>query len=152
MIKSWISRYSSLLSRFARGEDLLLLLIRLTLGVLFTQSGWGKLQNIERVIEYFQQLGIPGAAIQAPFVAGVELICGTALLFGLFSAIFAAPLVCIMVVAMLTARRDDIDSIKALTEVTEFLYLLLLFMVIVRGSGKWSVGYWLGRKRSASAK
>lgn len=152
MIKSWISRYSSLLARFSRFEDTLLFVIRLTLGTLFIQSGWGKFQKIDGVIEYFQRLGIPGAAIQAPFVAGVEFVCGLALFFGLFSALFAIPLVCVMVVAMATARRDDLDSVRSLPEVNEFLYLLLLLVVMVRGSGKWSVGYWLGRQKSNASK
>lgn len=145
-------RYNGVRTKFAHGEDFLLFLIRMTLGILFAQSGWGKLQNIARVVEYFQQLGIPGAAIQAPFVAGVEFVCGITLFLGIFSAIFAIPLAGIMVVAMVTARRDDIDSIKSLTEVTEFLYLLLLSVIIVRGSGKWSIGYWIARKQNVSGK
>ena len=49
---------------------------RMALGWVFVQSGWGKLHNLPRVVEYFSSLGIPAPQLQAPFVAGVELVGG----------------------------------------------------------------------------
>ena len=42
---------------------------RMTLGLVFIESGWGKLHNLEKVTSYFTELGIPFASIQAPTVA-----------------------------------------------------------------------------------
>ena len=52
------------------------LLVRLSVGVVFAQSGWGKLHDLQRVIDYFTSLGIPYANLQAPFVAGLEFTGG----------------------------------------------------------------------------
>ena len=35
------------------------LIARLTVGYVFMLTGWGKLQNLDRVTEYFTSLGIP---------------------------------------------------------------------------------------------
>ncbi len=50
----------------------LLLALRLYWGFLFAQTGWGKLQNLERVTGYFTSLGIPFPHANAIFVAGLE--------------------------------------------------------------------------------
>src|SRR5262245_44452324 len=49
---------------------------RLTLGVVFALSGWGKLHGLDQVTQYFTELGIPAPAFQAAFVSGVELVGG----------------------------------------------------------------------------
>jgi hypothetical protein len=46
------------------------LLARITIGAVFIESGWGKLHNLPKVIDFFHSLGIPYAEVQAPFVAG----------------------------------------------------------------------------------
>ena len=51
-------------------------LARVTVGVVFAASGWGKLQNLEQVTGFFTDLGIPAAAFQARLVAGTELVGG----------------------------------------------------------------------------
>lgn len=66
---------------------------RLALGWVFVQSGWGKLHNLENAIGYFDSLGIPATHLQAPFVAGVELVGGVLLLgFGTLAAFGAGHL------------------------------------------------------------
>src|SRR2546430_426102 len=84
------------------------LLTRITVGWIMVESGWGKLHNLPKIVEFFQSLGIPGASFQAPFVAGVELVGGILLILGLFSRIAAIPLSITMVVAILTAKRDEL--------------------------------------------
>ncbi len=81
---------------------------RLALGWVFVQSGWGKLHNLPQVVDYFTSLGIPAPHLQAPFVAGVELVGGPSLLGGLFTRVVSVPLAMTMVVALLTAKRADI--------------------------------------------
>ena len=48
--------------------DVLLLVLRLTWGWQFFQTGLGKLRNIGRVITFFTSLGIPAPAASAYFV------------------------------------------------------------------------------------
>jgi len=47
-------------------------LARLCLGLVFFNSGWGKLHGLSEVIEYFRSLGIPAPEIQAPLAAGTS--------------------------------------------------------------------------------
>jgi putative oxidoreductase len=83
---------------------------RLVVGWVFVSSGWGKLQNLEGVVAFFRDLGIPVPELQAPFVAGTELVCGALLLAGLATRLAALPLGVVMAVASATALRDRIDG------------------------------------------
>ncbi len=122
------------------------LLARISIGYIFLQSGWGKLQHLDKVIAFFTSLGIPAANIQAPFVAGVELVGGTLVLIGLLTRVASVPLIGTMVVAILTAKRGDIHELSDLLFMPEFLFIILLLGLIVKGAGVVSVDYILGRR------
>src|SRR5580704_11375892 len=85
-----------------------LLLVRLTVGVVFIQSGWGKLHSLDKVTDFFTSLKIPAPAFQAHLVATTEFVGGTLVLVGLFARLAAVPLMFTMVVAILTAKGDDL--------------------------------------------
>ena len=123
-------------------------LARLTLGGVFLLSGWGKLHHLDDVIEFFGSLGIPAPQIQAPFAAGVEFVCGALLLAGLFTRLAAVPLVVVMIVAIATARREELTSLGVLFGFIEYLYIVLLLYVAVEGPGPLSLDALL-RRRSA---
>ena len=72
---------------------------RLCVGLVFVTTGFGKLQHLDRVIEFFRSLGIPAPELQAPFVAATELSCGLLLILGLATRFAAIPLAITMVVA-----------------------------------------------------
>lgn len=122
------------------------LIIRLVMGWIFLNAGWGKLNNLSHVVEFFQSLGIPFASVQAPFVAIVEFLGGIALILGVCSRFVALPLAITMIVALLTAKKEAIDSFTTLLGVEDFLYLLLLVAVMGMGSGSVSLDYWMCRK------
>ena len=125
---------------------------RLTIGWVFVQSGWGKLHNLPKVIEYFASLGIPAPQLQAPFVAGVELVGGLLILAGLFTRVAAIPLAATMVVALLTAKRPDISNASDLFGTVEFLYLLGLGFLAALGPGVLSLDAILVRRLGWSDK
>ena len=120
-------------------------LARLTLGWVFLMSGWGKLHHLDDIIDFFESLHIPAAHLQAPFVAGVEFVCGTLLLLGLFTRLAAVPLVITMIVAILTARREELTSIDALFGFIEYLYIVLLLYLAAEGPGPLSLDALRGR-------
>ena len=124
---------------------------RLALGWVFVQSGWGKLHDLPRVIGYFTSLGIPAPHLQAPFVAGVELVGGLLLLGGLFTRIVSIPLAMTMVVALLTAKRPDIATAGDLYGTVEFLYLLGLGFLAAFGAGLLSLDEILVRRFTPAA-
>lgn len=108
---------------------------RLGVGLVFVSTGWGKLQNIDRVIEFFRSLGIPAPELQAPFVAGTEFVCGALILAG-FAARFAAiPLMITMLVAIRTALWPELEGVVDLAGREEFLLFLLLGWIAVAGAG-----------------
>ena len=99
---------------------------RVTVGAMFVSTGWGKLHHLDRVIEFFQSLGIPAAEYQAPFVAATELSCGLLLVAGLATRFAAVPLIVTMLVALPTALWPDLEGVIDLFGKEEFLFIVLL--------------------------
>lgn len=134
------------------------LLARLVIGLVFVKTGWGKLQNLEPVVEYFRSLGIPAAEIQAPFAASMELVCGALVLLGLFTRLAAIPLIVIMIVALKTAFGEQlsaagggIDWLNELFGLSEFLYVTLLVWLAIAGAGALSLDRaFFGRARAST--
>lgn len=129
-----------------RVRDLVPLLARFVVGLVFTLSGWGKLHDLDKVVEYFRSLGIPAAELQAPFAAGTELVCGVLLLAGLATRLAAVPLIVVMLVALKTAfgaelgaASGPLDFANTLFGLAEFLYVVLLVGLALGGAGRWSL-------------
>jgi putative oxidoreductase len=118
---------------------------RLTVGWVFLESGWGKLHDLPKVIDYFASLGIPAPAIQAPFVAAIEFTCGGLLLAGVATRVVALPLIAVMLVALATALRDQIESASDLFGLAEFCYVVLLLGLVSSGAGPLSLDALLAR-------
>jgi putative oxidoreductase len=114
-------------------------LARWTVGWIFVLSGWGKLHNLDQVIQYFGELGIPHPELQAPFAVGTELVCGTLVLIGLFTRIASVPLIITMMVAILTAQKDNVGSVGDLFGLIEWCYIALLVWLGVAGPGPLSL-------------
>jgi putative oxidoreductase len=146
MIRTVLAARSLVLRAASALSWLPLAAARLALGVVFVQSGWGKLHDLPRVVGYFASLGIPAPQLQAPFVAGVELAGGALLLAGLFTRVASVPLAATMVVALLTAKRADVASASDLFGTVEFLYLLLLGALAAFGGGALSLDALLVRR------
>ena len=122
------------------------LLARITLGYVFIESGWGKLHHLDKVVAFFTELGIPAANIQAPFVAGVEFVCGTAVLLGILTRLASIPLIGTMVVAIITAKRAELAGLSDLFGFIEYLYIVLLAWLVVDGPGAISIDrIWCGK-------
>ena len=117
------------------------LLARISIGVIFVQSGWGKLHHLDKVVQFFTSLGIPAPQLQAPFVAGVELVGGALVLVGLFTRVASVPLIGTMAVAILTAKRGELHAAWDLLFMPEFLFIVLLIWLMVAGAGALSADF-----------
>lgn len=111
------------------------LVARVAVGWTFMLTGWGKLHDLAKVVDFFRELGIPYPELQAPFVASVELGCGTLFLLGLFSRVAALPLIGTMVVAIATAQWENVASFGDLYGLTEFLYIVIFAWIAIGGPG-----------------
>lgn len=132
------------------------LFARLVVGWSFMWSGWQKLNLLPTMIERFTAWGIPFPEIMTPFACGVELVGGFLLLIGLFTRLAAAPLVIVMIVAIVSAKWGEIDSLDSLLWFNETAYMALFGWLAVAGPGPVSLDYlltwWAGeRKASPSA-
>lgn len=112
---------------------------RVTLGLVFIESGWGKLHHLDKVTAFFTELGIPAPGLQAPFVSSVELVGGLLVLLGKGSRIASVLLAATMVVAILTAKRADLMGVTGLFGIIEWTYLVLLGWLAVNGPGALSL-------------
>ena len=112
---------------------------RLTVGLVFLQSGWGKLHDLEKVTNYFTQLGLAVPAFQARLASTAELVFGGLLLIGFATRFAAVPLIVIMCVAIRTALWEQVDGLGSLVGLTEFAYIALLLCLGTNGAGPLSL-------------
>jgi putative oxidoreductase len=126
------------------------LFARITVGWVFMWSGWGKLHALPQVTENFVGWGIPLPNLLAPFVSGVEFFGGLFLLVGLLSRISAGALGITMIVAIVSAKWSDVDSLETLLGFDEFEYLALFLWIAIAGPGPLSVDRLLQRRYERS--
>jgi putative oxidoreductase len=124
---------------------------RLSVGLLFVSTGWGKVHSLAKVTAFFVKLGIPAPGLNAVVVGYSELICGSLLVVGLCTRLATLPLIVSMVVAILTAKLSDIHDLFDLVGADEFTYLCVLVMLFIIGPGLLSadevlVRRWFGRE------
>jgi putative oxidoreductase len=139
MLRHLTRAYDRVVQRAQSARDLPLLVARVSVGWVFVESGWGKLHNLSAVIGYFRDLGIPAPGLEAPFVAGVELVCGALVLAGLATRLAAVPLIATMTVAIVTAKAEEIGSVSDVFGFAEYLYGLALLFLVVEGAGRVSL-------------
>jgi putative oxidoreductase len=120
-------------------------LARLTVGLVFFQSGWGKLHDLESVAKYFGELGIPHPALQATVASTAEFLCGGLLLLGLATRFAVVPLIVTMCVAIATAQWENVDGLGSLVGLLEFAYIGLLVWLGTDGPGPLSLDHLLAR-------
>ena len=142
LVTSWVK----LTAQLDKLSWLVPLVVRVSVGIAFVVTGWGKLHDLDTIIGYFTKLGIPAPQLQAAFVAGLEFFGGLALILGLGARLFAAPMMFTMVVAIATAKRDKIDDWYDLFDFIEWHYLVFFLIIALIGAGPVSLDYLLGKK------
>ena len=139
-----IDRMYALFLRAANSlQSPFLLAIRLYWGWQFWQTGWGKLSNISRPIEYFTSLGIPAPAFTAHFIGLLEAGGGILLMLGLASRLIALPLVVDMIMAYVIADRDALHAIFSKQDdfykADPFTFLFASLIILIFGPGWFSL-------------
>jgi len=136
---------------FDRLRSPLLLALRLIFGWGLFQTGKGKLENIDRFIDFLTRLHIPMPVANAYFVASLECVGGLLLMLGLASRLICIPLTINFIVAFLTADRESVVNFfkdqEAFTNAAPFLYLLVSLLVLAFGPGVFSIDALIRRMR-----
>lgn len=121
-------------------QSTVLLLVRVSMGWGFFLTGKGKLLNLERTTRFFDSLELPLPKFQAILAGSTEMAGGLLLLAGLGTRLISVPLAFTMVVAYLTAHRDEaFASLSDFTDQAPFPFLMAALVTLAFGAGKFSV-------------
>jgi len=119
------------------------LAVRIVVGWVFLWSGWEKLQILPTMVKRFADWGIPAPEIMAPFASGVELVGGILLLIGLLTRFAAVPMMIVMLVAIVSAKSGDVDSLETLLGFEEVSYFVMFAWLAIAGPGPVSVDHFV---------
>jgi putative oxidoreductase len=138
------------------------ILLRGAVGGVFVVSGATKFLFDNQGPGRFAKIGFPAARELASFVGGVEIVCGTLLVAGLFARLAAVPLVVDMIVALVTTKipllfgaGPEPVAAPPRTGFWAFAYqarldttmLLACVYIVAAGAGLWSIDAILARRR-----
>ena len=129
-------------------------LARLTVGLIFIGTGWGKLHSLGDVTDFFTSLHIPAPGFNARLAAGTEFFGGLLVLVGLGTRLASLPLAFTMVIAIVSAKRADVTGLTALVGFEEWSYIVFFLWLAVAGAGPLSLdrllGWWWRGQASSS--
>lgn len=124
------------------------MLIRLLVGLVFISEGIQKfLFPVSLGAGRFLKIGIPAPHLLAPFVGGVEILCGSLLVLGLLSRLAALPLLAVISVAIATTKlpmlfAGNFWGMAHEARADYSMFMGLLFLLVV-GAGSFSIDHYL---------
>lgn len=128
-------------------RDLPLLFIRLILAVGFFGPAMMKWKDIGAIADWFGTLGIPFPTLNAYLAAGTEVLGVILLTLGLFTGIISIPLIITMIVAIVTVHLNNGFEAGNNGFEIPLYYIIMLFTLLVFGSGRISLDNWIVKKR-----
>ncbi|MFN8321859.1 MAG: DoxX family protein [Chitinophagales bacterium] len=137
MLSSFLSTKTSQLQ-----NNVSLLLLRVTLGVLMIPHGYQKMVKFAELEPQFMEFLGLSKSISLSLTIGAELFCSILLVAGLFTRFSLIPLIVAMIVAVFKAHNGELfgDGEHA------FLYLAGYSALLIAGAGKFSADSWLLKK------
>ena len=134
----------------AKLESPFLLLVRVYWGWQFSQSGWGRLHNVDRATGFFASLHIPAPHITVIFISLLEFVGGILLIAGLATRFIGLLLAVDMIVAYLTtdltALRTILSNPDNLYNDAAYTFLFASLIALIFGAGRFSVDYLIWRR------
>jgi putative oxidoreductase len=128
-----------------------LLLVRVYWGWQFSQSGWGRLHNLDRATSFFASLNIPAPHFTVICISLLEFVGGILLIAGLATRLIGLLLAIDMIVAYLTT---DLTALKTILSNPDNLYndaaytfLFASLIALIFGAGRYSVDYLIWRRQ-----
>lgn len=143
--------YNKFLEGTGKLKDVPLFLFRWILAVGFFGPAMMKIKNLESVAEWFGSMNYPLPMVSAS-LAMVAEVAGVILLFlGFRTRIIAIPLIFVMMVAIFTTHISNGFAAGDNGFEIPLYYALMLFALVVYGSGRYSLDHLLEKSSSRSA-
>ena len=127
-------------------HDVQQLLFRFILVIGFYGPAMMKVKNLEGVAEWFGSMSYPFPMVSAILAMSTEVLGIVLLTLGLGTRIIAIPMMFIMVVAIFTTHISNGFAAGDNGFEIPLYYLLMLFALVVYGSGRFSLDHLLDRK------
>lgn len=130
------------------------IIIRLMVGIVFLSEGVQKfLFPAIRGAGRFEKIGFPSPEFLGSFVGSLEIISGGLILLGLITRLASIPLIIIMLVAITTTKIEILGN-GGFWEMmhnsrTDWAMLLGSFFLLIKGSGKFSVDWYIINRKNA---
>ncbi len=122
-------------------QDFSLLFLRLILAYGFYDPATMKWSDIDAVAEWFGSMGYPLPTLQAYMAASTEALGVLLLTLGLATRLISIPLIIVMIVAIVTVHLPHGFSSGDNGFEIPLYYILMLFVLIAHGAGKFSIDY-----------
>jgi uncharacterized membrane protein YphA (DoxX/SURF4 family) len=124
--------------------DKAVIIIRAMVGAVFLSEGIQKfLFAAELGAGRFSKLGIPHPGFFGPFVGLTEIICGAAVILGLWLRVAVLPLLIVIIVAIGTTKGPELLAQgfwhTAHDGRADYCMLSGLIFLLIRGAGAWSI-------------
>jgi putative oxidoreductase len=116
-------------------QNIGLLALRISVGLIFIVQGWSKLSGIEGPTAMLSGIGFPAAAFFAWLLALVEVLGGIAVILGVYIRFAAKLLALVMVVALLTVHLHGAFGM-AMAPIALLGSTIALFCL---GGGEWQL-------------
>ncbi|GAA1571363.1 DoxX family protein [Kribbella sancticallisti] len=148
-----MSRLRTLNRPVHASRDLVLLIARVGLGVVFIAHGWQKFSTngLDATAAGFDQMGVPAPTLSAYYAAGVELIGGAALILGVLTSVAGLLLAVDMAGAFLFVHASK--GVFVAAGGWELVVVLGLFALTIAtvGAGRFSLDNALTRSTAGRA-
>ena len=126
-----------------------LLVARLLIAYGFYNPAMMKWKDIDSVASWFGSMGIPMPTLNAYLATGTEMAAVFLLPLGLGTRIISIPLIITMVVAIVTVHLNNGFSAGDNGFEIPLYYMLMLFTLLINGSGKFSIDYLISKWRNS---
>ncbi len=139
------NKYFAVIDSLKNLKSLPLLLLRLILAVGFYGPAMMKVKNIDNIISWFESINIPLPTLNAYLATGTETLGFVLLALGLGTRLMAIPLIITMIVAIVTLHLPHGFEAGSNGYEIPLYYIIMLFTLMVFGSGKYSLDYLLSK-------
>ena len=129
-------------------HDVQLLLFRIILAIGFYGPAMMKVKNLEGVAEWFGSMSYPFPLVSATLAMTTEVLGVLLLILGFGTRVIALPMMFVMLVAIFTTHISNGFAAGDNGFEIPLYYFLMLFALVVYGSGKFSLDHLLGTKSS----